>query len=81
VDGTVRIQTVNEEQNPTLRKLINAFKALTGYSVLLNTSFNIKGEPIVSSVQDALKSFKEGDIDYLVMGEYIVYKEEVFSHW
>lgn len=74
VDGTVRIQTVNESENPTLRKLLNAFKEKTGYSVLLNTSFNIKGEPIVSSIDDALKSYKNSDIDYLIVGNYLISK-------
>jgi carbamoyltransferase len=74
VDGTVRIQTVNAKHNPSLRKLLDAFKLKTGHSVLLNTSFNIKGEPIVGSPTDALRSYKDSLIDYLVIGEYLVYK-------
>ena len=74
VDGTVRIQTVNATHNPTLRALLDAFKKRTGHSVLLNTSFNIKGEPIVCTPTDALKSFKESLIDYLIIGQYLVHK-------
>ncbi len=76
VDNSVRIQTVNEKENPQLRKLLEAFKKETDCSVLLNTSFNIKGEPIVASPEDAVKSFAEADIDYLVMGNFIVAKPE-----
>jgi carbamoyltransferase len=74
VDNSVRIQTVNEKENPELRKLLEAFKKETDCSVLLNTSFNIKGEPIVASPGDAVKSFAEADIDYLVMGDFVVAK-------
>lgn len=71
VDNTVRIQTVNEQENPELYLLLKAFKELTGHSVLINTSFNIKGEPIVCSPDDAVNSFKKADIDLLVLGDYI----------
>jgi carbamoyltransferase len=74
VDNSVRIQTVNQKENPELRRLLEAFRAETGCSVLLNTSFNIKGEPIVASPEDAVKSFAEADMDYLVMGDFIVAK-------
>jgi carbamoyltransferase len=74
VDNSVRIQTVNKKENPELRKLLEAFKKETDCSVLLNTSFNIKGEPIVASPEDAVKSFAEADIDYLVMGDFVVAK-------
>lgn len=56
-DNTCRIQTVNEQQNPKLYKLLKVFERLTGFPILLNTSFNIKGEPIVESPKDALKTF------------------------
>lgn len=71
VDNTVRIQTVNERENPELYLLLKAFKELTGHSVLINTSFNIKGEPIVCSPDDAVNSFKKADIDLLVLGDFI----------
>lgn len=74
VDNTVRIQTVNRTENPEMRALLEAFRDETGYSVLLNTSFNIKGEPIVASPEDAVHSFARADMDYLVMGDFIVAK-------
>ncbi len=75
VDKSVRIQTVNETENPQMHELLKAFKAETGYSVLVNTSYNIKGEPIVCSPYDAVRSFSLADIDYLVMGSYVVAKK------
>lgn len=74
VDNSVRIQTVNETENPQMRELLLAFKKETGYSVLINTSFNIKGEPIVCSPHEAVDSFVRADMDYLVIGNYIVAK-------
>ena len=74
VDNSVRIQTVNKSENPQMRDLLEAFKRETGYSVLVNTSFNIKGEPIVCTPQDAVDSFKRADMDYLVIGNYVVAK-------
>ena len=75
VDNSVRIQTVNEKENPQMRELLEAFKRETGYSVLVNTSFNIKGEPIVCSPYDAVHSFERADMDYLIMGNYVVAKK------
>ncbi|HEU4718050.1 MAG TPA: carbamoyltransferase N-terminal domain-containing protein [Bacteroidia bacterium] len=75
VDNSVRIQTVNATENPEMRKLLEAFKKETGYSVLLNTSFNIKGEPIVASPEDAVHSFERADMDYLIIGDFIVGKK------
>jgi carbamoyltransferase len=74
VDDSVRIQTVNKTENPEMRKLLEAFQKETGYSVLVNTSFNIKGEPIVANPEDAVRSFAEADMDYLVMGNFVVRK-------
>lgn len=76
VDGTIRIQTVNEKENPEMYKLLTAFKKETGFGVLINTSFNIKGEPIVCTPYDAVHSFVRADIDYLVIGEFIAAKPE-----
>ncbi|MBX7181644.1 MAG: carbamoyl transferase [Bacteroidia bacterium] len=75
VDNTVRIQTVNKTENPQMRDLLEAFKEETGYSVLINTSFNIKGEPIVCNPYDAVWSFDRADMDYLIIGNYIVAKK------
>ena len=74
VDNSVRIQTVNREENPEMYALLTAFKKETGYSVLINTSFNIKGEPIVCTPFDAVDSFVRADIDYLVIGNFVVAK-------
>jgi carbamoyltransferase len=71
VDGTARIQTVSRAHNPRFWSLISEFKALTGVPVLLNTSFNVKGEPIVCTPQDAVRCFLKTEIDYLVMGNSI----------
>lgn len=84
VDDTVRIQTVNQTENPQMRELLEAFRKETGYSVLVNTSFNIKSEPIVCSPYDAVYSFYRADMDYLVMGNYIVAKkgdEQALAGW
>ncbi|MFN8310608.1 MAG: carbamoyltransferase N-terminal domain-containing protein [Chitinophagales bacterium] len=75
VDNSVRIQTVNQTENPQMRELLETFKKETGYSVLVNTSFNIKSEPIVASPYDAVYSFERADMDYLVMGDYVVAKK------
>lgn len=75
VDHSVRVQTVNREENPELYALLLAFKEISGHGVLINTSFNIKGEPIVCSPEDAVKSFARADIDALVMGDYIAEKQ------
>ncbi len=74
VDGSVRIQTVNETENLPMRKLLQAFQKESGVPILINTSFNIKGEPIVCTPFDAVDSFKRADIDYLIIGNYIVAK-------
>jgi carbamoyltransferase len=72
VDNTCRAQTVNETLNPQITLLLEKYKKISGISVLLNTSFNDNGEPIVESPKDAILSFLNMDIDYLVIGDYIV---------
>ncbi|MFW6692175.1 carbamoyltransferase [Streptomyces sp. MAR4 CNX-425] len=74
VDGTARIQTVNEQQNPELTRLLRSFAALTGVPCLVNTSFNLAGEPVVASPEDALTCFLRTEIDYLVLGDLLVRK-------
>jgi carbamoyltransferase len=74
VDGTVRIQTVNEKENAPMQKLLKTFETLSSYPVLINTSFNIKGEPIVCTPQDAVRSFANADMDYLILNDIIVWK-------
>ena len=70
VDGTARVQTVTKEQNPWLYNLLTLFEKETGIGVLLNTSFNIAGSPILSSVSDAFKLFKESEMDSLIIEDY-----------
>ena len=66
VDGTARVQTVREATNPMLYRLLKEFEALTGVPVLINTSFNVKGEPIVETPQDAVNCFLTTGVDHLV---------------
>ena len=73
--GTARIQTVHQEHNPLYHQLIKEFGQATGVPVLLNTSFNVRGEPIVNTPEDALNTFANSDIDTVVMGNYIVDKQ------
>ena len=74
VDGTARVQTVREETNPALYKLLREFEALTGVPVLINTSFNVKGEPIVETPRDAMICFLTTGIDHLVMHDTLISK-------
>ena len=76
VDYSARIQTVEKEKNQRYYKLISKFKELTGCPILINTSFNIRGEPIVCSIEDAFKCFMGTDLDILVCENFILYKEE-----
>ncbi|MBO9729954.1 MAG: carbamoyltransferase [Chitinophaga sp.] len=72
VDGSARLQTVHRERNERFYQLLEAFDRLTGCPILLNTSFNVKGEPIVCSPEDAIKCFILTDIDTLVIEDFIV---------
>jgi carbamoyltransferase len=74
VDYSARIQTVHKETNPMFHKLIEEFERITKYPVLVNTSFNVRGEPIVCSVADAFNCFMGTDLDVLVCNNYILYK-------
>ncbi len=76
VDYSARVQTVHKETNPKYYKLIKKFKSLTGCPVIVNTSFNVRGEPIVCSPEDAFHCFMGTEIDILVIGNSILYKEE-----
>lgn len=75
VDGTCRLQTVTKEANGIYYDLIKEFQKLTGVGLVLNTSFNLGGEPIVETPEDALDSFLRTDMDYLVIGEYLIKKK------
>ena len=74
VDNSARVQTVGA-LNPKFRELIREFKKLTGYPILLNTSFNVKGQPIVNDVKDSYTCFQNTNIDVLVVGDYMVVKK------
>ena len=76
LDYSARIQTVHEETNPRYHKLIQSFEKITKYPVLLNTSFNIRGEPIVNSPEDAYNCFMGTELDILVMENFILYKKD-----
>jgi carbamoyltransferase len=75
VDGTARVQTVAEDENPILYRLLKEFDALTGVPVLVNTSFNIKGEPIVETPEDAIQCFLGTGIDYLILHDLVMSKK------
>ncbi|MGH7851307.1 MAG: carbamoyltransferase family protein [Thermodesulfobacteriota bacterium] len=77
VDGTGRLQTVTKELNPKYYSLIEAFGEATGVPVVLNTSFNLKGEPIVNTPGEAFNSFSKSGMDLLVLGNYIVDKDKL----
>ena len=76
IDYSARIQTVQKETNPRYHKLVSEFEKLTGYAVVVNTSFNVRGEPIVCTPQDAYRCFMRTDIDYLVLGNFLLNKTE-----
>jgi carbamoyltransferase len=75
VDYSARIQTVHEETNPRFRALLSAFKQRTGTSVLVNTSFNVRGEPIVCTPEDAFRCFMGTEMETLVVGNCLLRKD------
>ncbi len=76
VDGSARIQTVDAGTNPRYHALISCFEKLTGYPVVINTSFNVRGEPIVCTPQDAWRCFMRTDMDVLVMDRFVIEKND-----
>ena len=76
IDYSARVQTVHAETNPRYHALISAFKAVTNCGVLVNTSFNVRGEPIVGTPEDAFRCFMGSDIDVLAVGNCYLRKEE-----
>ncbi|MBR8460465.1 carbamoyltransferase [Burkholderia dolosa] len=75
IDGTARVQTVDESQHPLLHALLTEFDALTGVPVLVNTSFNTRGEPIVCTPRDAIECFWTSPLDALVIGSFLLEKQ------
>ena len=76
VDYSARVQTVNKETNPLFHRLLSAFKAMTGCPILVNTSFNIRDEPIVCTAKDAYQCFMGTEMDVLAVGNFLLYKNE-----
>lgn len=76
LDFSARIQTVHKETNEPYYKLISAFKQKTGYGLLLNTSFNVRGEPIVCTPEDSYRCFMSTEMDYLVISSYLFSKKD-----
>ena len=74
VDGTGRLQTVSKKTNLLYYDLINEFYKITGVPVIINTSMNVMGEPIVNTPKEAYQMIKKTDMDYLVLGNYLVSK-------
>ncbi len=76
LDYSARVQTIHEETNPRYHQLLKAFEARTGYAVLVNTSFNVRGEPIVMTPEDAYRCFMRTEMDVLVLENCVLYKTE-----
>lgn len=76
VDYSARVQTLRRQDHPRYYDVIRAFESLTGYPVVVNTSFNVRGEPIVQSPEDAYRCFMRTEMDFLVIGSYILDKKD-----
>jgi carbamoyltransferase len=76
IDFSARIQTVHNETNPKYYELVQEFKKLTGYGVVVNTSFNVRGEPIICTPEDAYRCFMRTEMDYLVVGNFVFEKNQ-----
>ena len=76
VDYSARVQTVDKKTNPLYHSLIREFQTITGCPILVNTSFNVRGEPIVCTPSDAFRCFMGTDLDFLVIGSFILDKNE-----
>jgi carbamoyltransferase len=76
VDYSARVQTVDGEHHPKYYQLIQEFKKLSEYGIIVNTSFNVRGEPIVCTPQDAYLCFMRTEMDALVLEDFVLYKHE-----
>jgi carbamoyltransferase len=76
LDYSARVQTVHQETNPRYWQLINTFKEKTGYGLVVNTSFNVRGEPVVCTPEDAYKCFMRTEMDYLVVNNFLLKKTD-----
>ena len=79
VDGTGRLQSVSADRNPLFHKLISSFYTKTGVPIVMNTSFNVKGEPMVCSPEDAIKTYYTSGLDALLLGPFLLEKSESSS--
>lgn len=77
VDGSARVQTVSEESNPLFYKLLKRFEQIKGMPVLLNTSLNLRGEPITMTPEDAYRCFERSGMDCLIIGNFIISKVKI----
>ncbi len=78
-DNTARVQTVNRDSNPRYWTLINEFAKLTGTPVIMNTSFNLRGEPIVCTPKDAIRTFYSSGLDFLFLGDFVIAKDPTWE--
>jgi carbamoyltransferase len=76
VDYSARIQSISRTTNPRFWELVHAFKSLTGCSVIVNTSFNVRGEPIVCTPDEAYRCFRRTEMDFLVLGDLVLDKRD-----
>ena len=76
LDYSARLQTVNRKDKPDYHEIISEFEKLTGCAVIVNTSFNVRGEPIICTPQDAYRCFMRTEMDILVIEDFILFKEE-----
>ena len=76
VDNSARVQTIDERRHPRFHKILKAFKRKTGSSVVINTSFNVRGEPIVNTPEDAFRCFMHTNMDALVLESFVLLKNE-----
>jgi carbamoyltransferase len=75
VDHSSRIQTVSQQNNPKFWQLLSEFKKITGYGMMINTSFNIRSEPMVCTPEDAYRCFMKTGLDFLIIGNYLFDKK------
>jgi carbamoyltransferase len=76
VDYSARLQTVDRDGNPEFHAILNAFDELTGCPVMINTSFNVRGEPIVCTPEDAYRCFMRTEMEHLVLGGHLLSKDD-----
>jgi carbamoyltransferase len=77
VDYSARVQTIDQERNPRFHRVMEAFRKLTGCPVLVNTSFNVRGEPIVCTPEDAYRCFLATEMDALVLENFVILKSQL----